>query len=672
MPVRPSTRRDPDASHRRARAAERPLSGAADPPSAGRGAAPPPPAPGAVPACHPPDGAEGDFHRTLAHVSLPPDTLDGGRGRAPRLALLVFAEGELPEDPGATGRAAERTVRDLLHPAEEGVAGPAPEAPGAPDSPCRTVDVPAALFAAVAPKSGEAPYLTHTRPTAGQPGEGQTVVTANRFPSGPGRYTAHLVSLDGHPLPPEGPGAVRAVRLHSLVSWSFRHGGPAGGAPGPEPARRSRPALRGASLRLPPPEGAPDGTADRLRRGYVPVPHRLPSGERTHAWYRGPAVPAETPLPAPEEAAAPHTAEEALLRGEDGAFDVSLAAAWRLGQDAARSCPEQTRALARARRRLAARAAGITERSPRPGAPLPSGLAAEEFGRILAEGAPPPAEPFDRLLARAEAATALDRPGGGAALAGAAEHAAAALAPHLERLALLHGVPLRYLVPHPDMLPPESLCPFRTDHAWIDALLAGAACPGLPGGPGAPEDRIDAALRTAAVRAGRAHRPEAGLLIRSHLVETGPEPQVTAYAGGGRGSVRELRRDRLAPDVLLVLFDALPEVVEVGGSGRGSWFGLGRGDAFSLRVLAPGPRFGRPRPDGAAFPDRDDPAAGTVLTRFMREDAPERRVLRLAGAGGLVRALADALGRDALTPDEFALHLAATGHQHSLRPRAVP
>ncbi|WP_017593896.1 hypothetical protein [Nocardiopsis potens] len=565
-------------------------------------------------------------------------------------------------------------MHDLLHPAEEGVAGPAPEAPGAPDSPCRTVDVPAALFAAVAPKSGEAPYLTHTRPAPGPPGgpagEGQTVVTANRFPSGPGRYTAHLVSLDGHPLPPEGPGAVRAVRLHSLVSWSFRHGGP-GRATGPEPARRGGPALRGASLRLPPPEEAPAGTADRLRRGYVPVPHRLPSGERTHAWYRGPAVPAEAPLPAPGEAAVPHTAEEALLRGGDGAFDVSLAAAWRLGRETARSRPEHTRALARARRRLAARAAGITERGPRPGARLPAGLAAEEFGRILAEGAPP-AEPFDRLLARAEAAAALNGPENGAALAGAAEHAAAALAPHLEPIALLHGVPLRYLAPHPDMLPPESLCPFRTDPAWIDALLAGAACPDIPGGPGAPEDRIDAALRTAAVRAGRAHRPEAGLLVRSSLVEGGPELPVTATAGEGRGPVRELRRARLAPDVLLVLFDALPEVVEVGGSGRGSWFGLGRGDAFSLRVLAPGPRFGRPRPDGAAFPDREDPAAGTVLTRFMREDSPERRVLRLAGAGGLVRALADALGRDALTPDEFALHLAATGHQHTLRPRAVP
>ncbi|MFC7740075.1 hypothetical protein ACFQXA_02620 [Nocardiopsis composta] len=56
----------------------------------------------------------------------------------------------------------------------------------------------------------------------------------------------------------------------------------------------------------------------------------------------------------------------------------------------------------------------------------------------------------------------------------------------------------------------------------------------------------------------------------------------------------------------------------------------------------------------------------------MREDAPERRVLRLSGAGGLVRALADALGRDDLTPDEFALHLVDTGHRRTLRPRTAP
>src|SRR5690606_3401485 len=362
----------------------------------------------------------------------------------------------------------------------------------------------------------------------------------------------------------------------------------------------------------------------------------------------GPAVPVEAALPGPEEASAPRTAESALLRDGDGAFDVSLAAAWRLGNGAARADSDRAEALARARRELAARAAGIVDGEPRAGAALPAGLAAEEFGRILAEGPPAPAEPFDRMLARAEAAAALDGPEGRAALAGAAERAAAALAPHLERLALLDGVPLRHLVPHPEMLPPESLCPFRTDPAWIDALLAGAASSGgtCPG----PEARIDDAPRTAAVRAARPPRPAAGLLIRSRLVEAGPELPVAASTGEDRAPVRELRRDRLAPDVLLVLFDALPEAVEVGGTGRGSWFGLGRGDAFSLRVLAPGPRFGHPRPDGAAFPDRDDPAAGTVLTRFMREDAPERRVFRLSGAGGLVRALADALGRDDLTP----------------------
>ncbi|MFC7740076.1 hypothetical protein ACFQXA_02625 [Nocardiopsis composta] len=136
------------------------------------------------------------------------------------------------------------------------------------------------------------------------------------------------------------------------------------------------------------------------------------------------------------------------------------------------------------------------------------------------------------MLARAEAAAALDGPEGRAALAGAAERAAAALAPHLERLALLDGVPLRHLVPHPEMLPPESLCPFRTDPAWIDALLAGAASSGgtCPG----PEARIDDALRTAAVRAARPHRPEAGLLIRSRLVEAGPELPVAASTGEDR------------------------------------------------------------------------------------------------------------------------------------------
>src|SRR6185436_20357947 len=47
------------------------------------------------------------------------------------------------------------------------------------------------------------------------------------------------------------------------------------------------------------------------------------------------------------------------------------------------------------------------------------------------------------------------------------------------RLYLLHGAPFANLIPHADLLPPESVRFFYLDSNWLDALVEGALSIGI-------------------------------------------------------------------------------------------------------------------------------------------------------------------------------------------------
>ncbi|MEV4439915.1 hypothetical protein AB0K09_12970 [Streptomyces sp. NPDC049577] len=192
---------------------------------------------GSVHTRYPAAGSAGSYDNVLPHITLTRGVLpwerelSGTRARAhaPWMALLVFREGELPEDPGALGDTVSRTVAELVTPTEAGVIGPVLSAASLTTdilaSKCQTIDVPAGVFRAVAPWQDEMYYLAHVRdvrrPEQRARGEEITegryaVVTANRFPRVAGRYAAHLVSLEGYephlvPTPPTGHDAVRLV-----------------------------------------------------------------------------------------------------------------------------------------------------------------------------------------------------------------------------------------------------------------------------------------------------------------------------------------------------------------------------------------------------------------------------------------------------------------------------
>lgn len=158
----------------------------------------------------------------------------------------------------------------------------------------------------------------------------------------------------------------------------------------------------------------------------------------------------------------------------------------------------------------------------------------------------------------------------------------------LARLRLLHGAPFPYLVVDDDLLPEESIRFFYVDRNWTDAAVEGALSVGA-----STKERTQLSVRYADVRQavdvaernvlqsridpgatleGSAGEVVTGLLLRSRAVSGWPGLRVRATRDGGE--VRMLRLERLAPAVLLALFDGVPERVLVEEPRQGVQFGF--------------------------------------------------------------------------------------------------
>lgn len=174
----------------------------------------------------------------------------------------------------------------------------------------------------------------------------------------------------------------------------------------------------------------------------------------------------------------------------------------------------------------------------------------------------------------------------------------------LGRLRLLYGLPFAYLVPDEKLLPKESIRFFYIDRNWTDRLVDGA----LSVGKTTTRDYAHHHAVNAQVRQGaddeeryvrqyfRDQEPErttaeggdlTGMLMRSRVVSGWPGLEVRAYKDGDEEAdkLTLLRMDRLAPDVMLCIFNDIPTIVDVEEPREGILFGVD--DAQGLHVPSP-------------------------------------------------------------------------------------
>jgi len=170
-----------------------------------------------------------------------------------------------------------------------------------------------------------------------------------------------------------------------------------------------------------------------------------------------------------------------------------------------------------------------------------------------------------------------------------------ALVDWLARLRLLEGVPFGYLVPHDEMLPPESIRFFYINRNWTDAIVDGALSVGAISSRDFTHlHRLHANLRIEIDKAERrirdrvlSHRDTTGsaevmtgFLLRSKAVSGWPGLHITARRETANkkpedwDAMRLLRIERLSPAVLLVLVDGIPDRVEIEEPRQGVQFGV--------------------------------------------------------------------------------------------------
>jgi hypothetical protein len=524
-----------------------------------------------IQAYYPPSGGVADYQSILPHLVMRTRSLPWERrvwskeemkpwGLEPWLALLVLSEKDISEGQAVvkTGTVAdlapEQTSAAQWSRNEDGAAILLPKFDREPDAqtPVRLLDLDLKLFLKLCPRREELPMLAHIRcvDTADKiplemVANGEfAVLVANRFPPR-GANTIHLISLEGWKGlldAPEAPPNISRVRLITLASWSFVND-PAGDSTFGGLMQRLR--KNATVFGVAPPEPAADAYVNQaLTRGYVPIDYQPAESTPTFAWYRGPLSPHIT-KPASNRASFKRADAALIFDDSTGIMDVSYAAAWELGRLLALASPAFSKGL-----RL------FVERCQN----------ADEFAEQVASFLDMHRSSFTDL-----------KPGSPPQPGRAQVAITDELVQWIARLVMLYPVPFHYLVPHPALLPNESLRFFHLDDNWVAALVEGALSLAVRR---LADQRVVswADLQSALSKIVYQHRlrlqgktpqwnpkepdkapymetPKSGFLLRSSIVTDWPgvEVTVTTSAPPSAALPEILRLDQIADGVLFCL-----------------------------------------------------------------------------------------------------------------------
>jgi hypothetical protein len=495
------------------------------------------------------------------------------------------------------------------------------------DELCNTIDIPADLFVQVAPTIEDMKYLAHVREVKTDAKETLSyladgwfsVVMGNRMPQPkvsldagdpswnppPGsdqsaerelavENRVFLVSLEGMEGYLGRPSllADRAVRMVVLATWNF-HCSATG------TFKDSMVNMKTGPLHLDTKDVTDADVVSAYKMGYVALNHNTRLGEKTVSWYRGPL----SPVPRKMRNYKFRPAPDALLRYDyrTAMMEVTYSAAFQLGRLLALQDRPFSRALTRWRERLRLQMRADFRR--------------QDLRDAVKANPDTASDPLQ--IALAEAITGADFRAGRADDPNRAESymdtagtdlttPPETVRQWLARLILLYRVPFNYLVPDQRLLPADSMRFFSLDPGWLKCLLEGACSVGRNS---AGEEAVDEILRNKflsfenAIENATKVRSDTvvpqstncemeGFLMRSPVVQgwQGLEMRAwSSYSGkiteGSFASlddglvkpgnpVQPLRIDRLAPDVMLCIFNGPVALIEVRQPPEGMHFGV--------------------------------------------------------------------------------------------------
>ncbi len=483
-----------------------------------------------------------------------------------------------------------------------------------------------------------------------------SVVLANRFPQpqvgkeppGGCENRAYLVSLEGLkeylPNSTQNP-AKKPVRLAVLSSWSFR-------CSEAFTFISSMRDLNVARIEVPwkggPPKGSPDAKESvraAYQRGYTALNHSTRLGEQAVSWYRGPLVPLYL---ARQTSYTFRPVADAALRYDplQGMMDVTYAGAFQLGRLLALQDRQFAVSLYAYRTRVRRHVNGLLSKN-RLGKVLgvasglepernmmraylskPPGALARRWSEATEYGFEPAQIKSDTEPKPGEEDTDLAVPEN--------------VRQWLGRLMLLYRVPFNYLIPDERMLPKDSIRFFYLDPGWLKCLLEGACSVGRASSrdelvdmelrdnflkyaieesrkvrtqesldAGSAQDRLDAGSTQKSFDDGWTKLT--GFLLRSPAVEGWQGLEMRAWetwkkewddeaadettkekneVAKKENELKPLRIDRLAPDMMLCIFDGKLNHIEIKQPPEGMHFGASadkNGYQSSLRSLVKSP-----------------------------------------------------------------------------------
>lgn len=251
----------------------------------------------------------------------------------------------------------------------------------------------------------------------------------------------------------------------------------------------------------------------------------------------------------------------------------------------------------------------------------------------------------------------------------------------LARLRLLHGVPFSYLVPDENLLPVESIRFFYVDRAWTDSLVQGALSVGTISTSDRAElekvyphirqdvDTTERKIRTPKEEVllqgdggtitgflirSRAVSGWPGLHVRAYSEDVLPDSELSTVAESNPKRMKVLRMERLAPAVLLVLFDGVPAVIHVEEPRQGLQFGI-RLDAQAPPTQQRAKVKVRVETTGLPVPPEGEMVADNTVDVPFRSGAPG--VINLKKLRDRLEAKDEVGSVDGMEPRDFALQM---------------